>query len=85
MAEFSPFRWIVLEPLPDLTARSDIFEPILYVEIFLLDATRPESLDEKSFSVILARCVVRSLDLNHRTPRQSDSVWRLQSMVYFAG
>ena len=73
MAEFSPFRWIVLEPLPDLTARSDIFEPILYVEIFLLDATRPESLDEKSFSVILARCVVRSLDLNHRIPLQSDS------------
>ena len=38
MAEFSPFRWIVLEPLPELAARSDIFEPILYLEISLLDA-----------------------------------------------
>jgi hypothetical protein len=65
-AEFSPFRWIVLEPLPELGARRDVLEPIVNVEIFLLDATRPESLDQKPCSLILTPYLVCSLNLYHR-------------------
>jgi hypothetical protein len=53
------------EPLPQLSAGSDLLHPRIGIEGFLLHSSRPEALDQNSPAVSAGGRVIRALDPKH--------------------
>src|SRR5262249_10883696 len=62
--ELFEFIRVVRKPLPQFGTRRDIFEPLVIIQIFLLDAAWPEPLHQELFAFGW-RVFVHALDGNH--------------------
>jgi hypothetical protein len=60
--EFGPFDWIVSEPLPELRAGGDLFEPEVDLGPLFGQTTRPEAVDEHAGTVLLGWFFVDALE-----------------------
>ena len=63
--KFVPFLRIMTEPLPQFGAGPGIFQPGIDVQRFLFHATRPEPLNQITYSIIRSFFFIDSLEFDH--------------------
>ncbi len=67
LTELIPLCWIVIKPSPQLRTRCDVLKPSFERQVFLLDTSRPEALNQETDSVFFSSGFVCSLNPNHLT------------------
>src|SRR5260370_13776905 len=60
-----PFRRVMAKPFAKLVARRNLPNPAFDLQGFLLDAARPEVVNQKAPAIALFNRVVSSLESNH--------------------
>src|SRR5687768_7244039 len=66
--ELLPAFGVVAEPLPQLIARREILSPVRELGFILRDPPGPDAVHEDTSTVILARLLIHSLDLDVHVP-----------------
>ena len=67
-AEFGPPRRVVAEPAAQLWTRRHVLEPEINGSSGLLDAPRPDPIDQHAKAVVRCRGLVDALDADHDQP-----------------
>src|SRR5574339_977397 len=77
-AKRRPLVWIVVEPLSQFRAGSDVFEPRIDAQPGLCEAAGPQALDEKTGTVVSRLRLVSAFQFQHHRP---DFFWQGRTLV----